>query len=137
MLGKMVRQHHQLNGHEFEQTPGDSGGQRSFLCCSPWNRKESDTTWQLNNSNNLFLPYWLHQFTFPQRAYKGSPFPTCYLSTCYSCLFVNSQCNRTQMIIVVYIYISLVISDIEHLFMLLLTICLPLEKCLFSCSAQF
>ena len=26
----MVRQHHQLNGHEFEQTPGDSGGQRSL-----------------------------------------------------------------------------------------------------------
>ena len=25
---KMVRQHHQLNGHEFEQTPGDTGGQR-------------------------------------------------------------------------------------------------------------
>ena len=24
---EMVRQHHQLNGHEFEQTPGDSGGE--------------------------------------------------------------------------------------------------------------
>ena len=27
--------HHQLNGREFEQTPGDSGGQRSLSCCSP------------------------------------------------------------------------------------------------------
>ena len=26
---EMVKQHHQLNGHEFQQTPGDSGGQRS------------------------------------------------------------------------------------------------------------
>ena len=26
----MVRQHHRLNGHEFEQTPGDSEGQRSW-----------------------------------------------------------------------------------------------------------
>ena len=36
--------HHRLNGHEFEQTPGDSGGQRSLACCSPWGHKESDVT---------------------------------------------------------------------------------------------
>ena len=29
---EMVGWHHQLNGHEFEQTPGDSGGQRSLMC---------------------------------------------------------------------------------------------------------
>ena len=31
-----VSWHHQLNGQESEQTPGDSGGQRSLACCSPW-----------------------------------------------------------------------------------------------------
>ena len=31
---KMVGWHHQLNGHEFEQTPGDSEGQGSLACCS-------------------------------------------------------------------------------------------------------
>ena len=36
--------HHQLNGHEFELTLGDSGGQRSLVCCSPWGHKESDMT---------------------------------------------------------------------------------------------
>ena len=36
--------HHQLNGHEFEQTLGDSEGQGRLVCCSPWGRKESDTT---------------------------------------------------------------------------------------------
>ena len=41
---EMVRQHHQLNGHELKQTPGDSGGQGSLACCSSWRRKESDTT---------------------------------------------------------------------------------------------
>ena len=41
---EMVRCHHQLNGHEFEQTLGDSEGQGSLACCSPWGRKESDTT---------------------------------------------------------------------------------------------
>ena len=39
---------HQLNGHEFEQTLGDSEGQGSLACCSPWGHKESDTTEQLN-----------------------------------------------------------------------------------------
>ena len=36
--------HHQLNGHEFEQTPGDTERQRSLECCSPQGHKESDTT---------------------------------------------------------------------------------------------
>ena len=35
----MVKQHHQLNGHEFELIPGDSKGQRSLVCCSPWDRR--------------------------------------------------------------------------------------------------
>ena len=35
--------HHQLNGHEFEQTPGDSGGQKSLRGCSPQGRKELDS----------------------------------------------------------------------------------------------
>ena len=38
-----VRQHHCLNGHEFEQTLGDSEGQGNVACCSPWSYKESDT----------------------------------------------------------------------------------------------
>ena len=37
----MVGWHHQLNGHEFEQV---GVGQGSLVCCSPWGRKESDTT---------------------------------------------------------------------------------------------
>ena len=28
--------HHQLNGQEFGETPGDSGGQEGLVCCSPW-----------------------------------------------------------------------------------------------------
>ena len=40
----MVGQHHQLNGHESEQTPGDSEGQRSLACYSSWGHKELDMT---------------------------------------------------------------------------------------------
>ena len=41
---EVVGWHHQLNGHEFGQTPGDGEGKGSLACCSPWGHKESDTT---------------------------------------------------------------------------------------------
>ena len=41
---EMVGWHHQLDGHELEQAPGDGDGQGSLACSSPWGRKESDTT---------------------------------------------------------------------------------------------
>jgi len=41
-----------INGHELGQTLGDSEGWESLVCCSPWGCKESDTTEQMNNSNN-------------------------------------------------------------------------------------
>ena len=49
----MVTQHHRLNGHEFEHTPGDCGGQRSLVCCSPWDCKELDVKYPLNNYTTL------------------------------------------------------------------------------------
>ena len=45
---EMVGWHYQLNGHEFEQAPGDSEANGSLACCSPWGLKESDTTEPLN-----------------------------------------------------------------------------------------
>ena len=52
---EMVGWHHRLNGHEFEQVPGDGEGQ-GRLACSPQGRKESDMTQRLNNNNNnLFI----------------------------------------------------------------------------------
>ena len=40
----MIGWHHRLNGHEFEETPGDGEGQGSLACCSSWGHKEQDTT---------------------------------------------------------------------------------------------
>ena len=51
----MVGWHHGHNEHEFEQTPGDSEGQGSLACYSPWVCNESDMAQQLNNSNNVDL----------------------------------------------------------------------------------
>ena len=47
----MVGWHHRLNGHAFEQTPGDSEGQGTLTYCSPWGHRESDMTEQLNSNN--------------------------------------------------------------------------------------
>ena len=45
---EMVSWHDRLDGHEFEQALGDGEGQGSLACCSPWGRKELDTTEWLN-----------------------------------------------------------------------------------------
>ena len=48
---------HWLSGRESEQTPGDGGGQGGLACCSPWGRKESDTTGRL--SNTILICIWI------------------------------------------------------------------------------
>ena len=53
---EMVRWHHRLNGHEFEEAPGVGDGQGGLACCSPWNRRESDTTERLNWTDGSPLP---------------------------------------------------------------------------------
>ena len=56
---EMVGWHHQLNGHGFGWTLGVGDGQGGLECCSPWGRKESDTTEWLNwtelNLQGIFL----------------------------------------------------------------------------------
>ena len=42
---EMVGQHHQFNGHEPEQAPGDGEGQRDLTYCSSWGCKELGMTW--------------------------------------------------------------------------------------------
>ena len=50
---ELVGWHHWLN--EFEEALGDSEGQGSLECCSPWGHKESDTTYRLNNNLKFTL----------------------------------------------------------------------------------
>ena len=60
----MVGWYHQLNGHESEQTLGDSEGQGSLACCSPWGHKESDMTEQLNDNHHLWMYVLLFDKSF-------------------------------------------------------------------------
>ena len=55
---KMVGWHHWLNGREFEQTPGDSEGQDSLACCSPWGHRELFRTEQLNKKKKQVTQYY-------------------------------------------------------------------------------
>ena len=41
---ELVGWRHQLYGHEFQCALGVGDGQGSLACCSPWGRKELDTT---------------------------------------------------------------------------------------------
>ena len=65
-MRRMVGWHQPLNGHEFEQTPGDGEGLESLACCIPWGHKELDMTewlswtvltcWCLNFECILIIP---------------------------------------------------------------------------------
>ena len=52
---KMVGWHYQLDGHELQQALEYGDGRGSLVCCSPWGRRESDTTEQLNNNKIPFM----------------------------------------------------------------------------------
>ena len=52
---KMVGWHHRFNGHEFEQTPGDSKGRGSLACRRPWECRGGTQLKRLNNNNEELM----------------------------------------------------------------------------------
>ena len=98
----MVRQHHQLNGHEFEQTPGDSEGQGSLACCSQWARKEMDMTLQL--SDNKKWAYKLNRHFCKDHIQMANR----YIKKCLTSLIVRERqikitsyhCTPVRMVII-------------------------------------
>ena len=64
---EMAEQHHRLNRHEFQWTPGDGDGQGSLACYRPQSHKESVMTEQLNsNSKKSKTPPNSRQYTLPK-----------------------------------------------------------------------
>ena len=85
---EMDEWHHQLNGHEFVQTPGDGGGQETLVCCSPWGGKESDMT---EDSNNFCLNFSLDNF-YLQQPYRSSSYQA------FSAVSVNLIKNQAEFV---------------------------------------
>ena len=122
---EMVGWHHQLNGLEFEWTPGVGDGQGRLACCSPWGCKESDMTerlnwtalrWIMSNVEHVFM---------------------CLLIICISpldkCLF------RSFLHFFIYFFLFLVLSSWPASIFLKLILCVSLgiifsysEDCLFT-----
>ena len=92
---EIVGWHHWLYGHELEQSPGVDNGQGSQACCSPWGRKESDMTEQLNwtelSPNNL--SYSARCAILPKQINiaSGTPYVAIDLWECAFHLLVNKQ----------------------------------------------
>ena len=76
---EMVGWHHQLNGQEFEQAPGDSEGQGSLACCSPWVAKNRTQLSDWTTGNERLRPLGLMHVNqlrqFSWRKPCGSRFP--------------------------------------------------------------
>ena len=79
---EMVGWHHWLNGHELEQTLGDSEGQGSLACCSPWGRRvrydwateQPLQHWSLQITNQCLLSVFLTRLSSPWEPGAGYSF---------------------------------------------------------------
>jgi len=75
---EMAGWHHQLDGREFEWTPGVGDGQGGLVCCESWCRKELDTTERLN---------WTHLYS--NKKFFKEKRKQCYIST--KCQIYNNK----------------------------------------------
>ena len=77
-----------LNRRKFEQTLGDSEGQESLECCSPWGCQESDTTEQLNNNKRetWSLPLTSGKQSLSWGGASGKE-AACHSRRCKKCMF--------------------------------------------------
>ena len=100
---EMAGWHHWLDGHEFDQVLGVSGGQGSLACCSPWGCKESDATelnWFNAGLNTLHCVFW-GQLASELPIYENkfvNFLPTLYVTMANRCLQCSVKRGRGDLI---------------------------------------
>ena len=78
----MFEWHRRLNEHKFEQTPGDSKGQGSKVCCCSWGHIESDMTSRMKNNKVLVKEMLIDPFLGNDQ--KVFPKILCYITQSHS-----------------------------------------------------
>ena len=113
---EMVGWYHQLNGHEFEQTPGDSEGQRSLACCGSWSckvRQDLGTEWQ---------QWYVYLFVYV-----------------YVCAYEYSLCLCVHMVVYVhlYVYMSMYVyirAYVMFMYVCEVCTCVGIWRCAWACT---
>ena len=80
---EMARWHHQMDGREFEWTPGVGDGQGGLACCDSWGRKELDTTKRLNWTELNWTEYYTFAVFFVLFCFHMLDF----LANTYLCIY--------------------------------------------------
>ena len=117
---EMVEWHHQLNGHEFEQTPGDSERQGSLVCCSSQGCKELVMTQRLSSNNlsrSVFTQNQVLPSTFSHLPNAKAPYKLLIRDTLWwsqTCLH-NKRASNLQFIIIQQNLVSLNYTSSYHL----------------------
>ena len=121
---EVVGWHHQLDGHEFEQAPRVNDGERSLVCCSPWGRKESDTT-ELNYMMIYYFYLVCLTFLFHIQCSHFIQFMFSNFSISFFLMFfvkpLSSRKSFVYIHIKIYKYIIYILKKIYEFFLVFFT----------------
>ena len=95
---EIVGWHHWLNGHELEQTPGNSEGQGRLMCCSPWGCEELvKSSWLNNNIHFNIKPYHTEAISHKMNHKIMINWYTLFMYLCYIINYHKQQLETTHL----------------------------------------
>ena len=108
---EMAGWHHRPNGHESEQTPGDSIGWGSQACCSLWGCKEWDMTEQLTHTElSLKISFLVYLYSLPRKSPIRFHGFKCHLYTERPQTYISSSHHSTEIQTSISVYLTSVLG---------------------------